>query len=58
MHQRPAAMGALHPAQIIGDLGFEHGIDGLAEIVAQQHIFRGMVQSASSSNTQCPSGCR
>ena len=40
MHQRPAAMGALHPAQVIGDLGFESGIDGLAEIVAQQHILR------------------
>jgi len=32
-------MGALHAAQIIGDLGFEHGIDGLAKIMAQQHVF-------------------
>ena len=40
MHQRPAAMGALNPAQVIGDLAFKHGIDRLAEVVAQQHIFR------------------
>ena len=40
MHQRPAAMGALNPAQVIGDLAFQHGVDGLAEIVAKQHIFR------------------
>ena len=39
MHQRPAAMGALHAAQIVGDLGFELGVDGLGEIVAQQHVF-------------------
>ncbi len=40
MHQRPAAMGALNPAQIIGDLAFQHGVDRLAEIMAKQHIFR------------------
>jgi hypothetical protein len=40
MHQRPAAMGALHPPQVVGDLGLEHGIEGFAEIVPQQHIFR------------------
>ena len=34
-------MGALNPAQVIGDLAFEHAIDGLAEVVAKQHIFRG-----------------
>ena len=36
----PAAMGALNPAQVIGDLAFQHGVDGLAEVVAKQHIFR------------------
>ena len=37
--QRPAAVGALDAAQIDGDLGFERGIDRLAEIVPQQHVF-------------------
>ena len=37
--QRPAAMRALDAAQIDGDLGFERGIDRLAEIVPQQHVF-------------------
>ena len=37
--QRPAAMRALDAAQIDGDLRFERGIDRLAEIVPQQHIF-------------------
>ncbi|MEY9762805.1 hypothetical protein ABH988_003590 [Bradyrhizobium ottawaense] len=32
-------MGALNAAQVIGDLGFEHGIDRLGEIVAQQDVF-------------------
>ena len=41
VHQGPAAVGALNPAQIICDLGFQHGVDGLAEIVAKQHIFGG-----------------
>ena len=40
MHQRPAAMVALRAAQIVRDLGFEHAVDGLGEIVAQQDIFR------------------
>ena len=40
VHQRPAAMGALDAAQVIGDLGLQHGVDRLAEIMAQQHIFR------------------
>ena len=40
LHQRPAAMSALRAAQIVGDLGFEFAVDGLGEIVAQQHIFR------------------
>ena len=39
MHQRPAAMGALDAAQIVGDLGFEHRVDRLAEIVPQQNVF-------------------
>ena len=33
-------MGALHPAQVIGDLAFQYGVDGFAEVVAKQHIFR------------------
>ena len=37
--QRPAAMRALDAAQIDGDLRFERGIDRLAEIVPQQHVF-------------------
>ena len=37
--QRPAAMGALDAAQIDGDFCFERGIDRLAEIVPQQHVF-------------------
>ncbi len=40
VHQRPAAMGALNPAQVICDLGFQHGVDRLAQIVAKQHILR------------------
>jgi hypothetical protein len=28
------------PSQVIGDLGFQHGVDRLAEIVAKQHILR------------------
>jgi len=40
LHQRPAAMIALRAAQIVRDLGFEHAVDGLGEIVAQQDIFR------------------
>ena len=40
LHQRPAAMRALAAADVIGDLGLERGIDGLAEMMAQQHIFR------------------
>ncbi len=32
-------MGALNPAQIIRDLGFQHGVDRLAEVMAKQHIF-------------------
>ena len=40
LHQRPAAMVALRAAQIVRDLGFEHAVDGLGEIVAQQDIFR------------------
>ena len=39
MEQRPAAMRALDAAQVDGDLGLQLGIDGLGEIVAQQHIF-------------------
>jgi hypothetical protein len=30
MHQRPAAMGALNPAQIIGDLALQLRINGFA----------------------------
>ena len=41
VHQRPAAMDALNPAQVIGDLAFQHRVDRLAEIVAQQHILGG-----------------
>jgi hypothetical protein len=41
MHQRPAAVDALNPAQIVCDLGFQHRVDRLAKIVAEQHIFRG-----------------
>ena len=37
--QRPAAVRALDAAQIDRDLGFERGIDRLAEIMPQQHIF-------------------
>ena len=37
--QRPAAVRALDAAQIDGDLRFERGIDRLAEIVPQQHVF-------------------
>ena len=37
--QRPAAMGALDAAQIDGDFLFERGIDRLAQIVPQQHVF-------------------
>ncbi len=37
--QRPAAVRALDAAQIDGDLGFERGIDRLAQIVPQQHVF-------------------
>ena len=33
-------MVALNPAQVIGDLAFQHGVDRLAEIVPKQHIFR------------------
>ncbi len=40
LHQRPAAMRALDPAQIVGDLAFQHAVDRLAQIVAQQHVFR------------------
>ena len=39
LEQRPAAVGALDAAQIDRDLRFERGIDRLAEIVPQQHIF-------------------
>ncbi len=57
MVERPAVMRAgLDAAQIAADLGLQHRIDRLAEIMAEQDIFGGMVQSASSSNTQCPSG--
>ena len=39
LEQRPAAMRALDPAQIGGDLGFERGIDGLArDNAAAAHI--------------------
>jgi hypothetical protein len=41
MHQRPAAMGALNPAQVVGDLALKLSIDGLAEVMAKQHILRG-----------------
>ncbi len=41
MHQRPAAMGALDAAQIIGDLGLDHGVDGLCEIMTQENVFGG-----------------
>ena len=34
-------MGALDAAQIDGDLGFQLGVNGLAEIMAQQDIFGG-----------------
>ena len=34
-------MRALDAAQIDGDLGFQHRVDRLAEIMAQQHIFGG-----------------
>ena len=39
VEQRPAAMVALDAAQIDGDFGLELGVDRLAEIMAQQHIF-------------------
>ena len=39
MHQWPAAVGALGAAQIIGDLAFQHRIDGLSQIMAQQDVF-------------------
>ena len=39
MEKRPAVMLALDAAQIDRDLAFEFGIDGLAEIMAQQDIF-------------------
>ena len=39
MHQRPAAMRPLRPAQILGDLGFERSVDRLAEVMTQQNIF-------------------
>ena len=37
--QRPAAVFALDAAQIDRDLGFERGINRLAEVMPQQHIF-------------------
>ena len=37
--QRPAAMRALHAAQIIGDLSFQRRVDRLCPIMAHQHIF-------------------
>ena len=40
MHERPAAMRALHPAQISGDLRLQPRVHGFAEIVAQQDVFR------------------
>ncbi len=33
-------MGALNPAQVVGDLALQRGVDRFAEIVAKQHIFR------------------
>ena len=39
MHQRPATMGALNPAQVIGDLAFQHRVNRFTQIVAKQHIF-------------------
>ena len=39
--QRPAAMIALDAAQIDRDLGFEHGVDRLPEVMTQQHVFGG-----------------
>ena len=39
VEQRPAVMRALDAPQIDGDLGFEFGVDRLAEIVPQQHVF-------------------
>jgi len=51
-------MGALNPVQVIGDLGLQRRVNWLAQVVAKQHIFGRMVESASSSNTQCPSGRR
>ena len=39
--QRPAAVIALDAAQIDRDLGFKRGIDRLAEIMPQQHVFGG-----------------
>ncbi len=49
-------MRALDAAQIDGDLGFQIVVDRFGEIVPQQTYSAGMVASASSSNTQWPSG--
>ena len=32
-------MGALNATEIVADLGLEHGVDRLCEIVAQQNVF-------------------
>ena len=39
MHERPAAMGALNPTQVICDLGFKYAVYRLVQIVTKQHIF-------------------
>ena len=41
VYQRPAAVGALNPAQVIRDLGFQYGVDRLAEVMTKQHILGG-----------------
>ena len=59
VHQRPAAMSALNPAQIIRDLAFQRSVDRLAEIVAKQDILRrdGAI-GFQFEHPVCPSDCR
>src|SRR5258707_12278396 len=41
VYQRPAAMDTLNPAQVIRDLGFQYGVDRLAEVMTKQDILGG-----------------
>src|SRR5258707_11717676 len=41
VYQRPAAMDTLNPVQVIRDLGFQYGVDRIAEVMTKQHILGG-----------------